>query len=187
MSNFITLGNVDVNSYLNRLDCVDWGSRESLLRKAAFPDHHGEVDSVPLKWTLDALRYASNVPAEKSRFYEDLYDATFFQSIEEILSEKLGCGYFVHMMLLRLPAGKKVAPHRDYGKLLENHRVHVPLVTDLGCTFTVGGEQAHLSKGAVVKIDNSKLHSVENNSSVDRVHLLVDWHCKKQQNQGTLP
>jgi aspartyl/asparaginyl beta-hydroxylase (cupin superfamily) len=33
-----------------------------------------------------------------------------------------------------------------------------------------------LQEGEVVEIDNNdKYHSVENNSDIDRVHLLIDW------------
>jgi quercetin dioxygenase-like cupin family protein len=66
--------------------------------------------------------------------------------------------------------------HRDKGPLTaKTHRIHVPVITNSGCIFSVGDESKNLKAGQIWIIDNvNRYHSVENNGDSDRVHLIID-------------
>ena len=78
--------------------------------------------------------------------------------------------------LVTLPAGRDIPTHIDTTRLLTvTSRLHIPVFTNEGCLFTVGQETMHIPEGQIWEIDNTgKQHSVHNNGSTDRVHLILD-------------
>ncbi len=85
-------------------------------------------------------------------------------------------GTAYRIILNKLAAQRSVRYHRD-GDIVNKriHRVHVPLITNPGVIFTVGGEPRYLKEGELWEIDQTTLHGVVNHSLEDRVHLIVDW------------
>ena len=78
-------------------------------------------------------------------------------------------------LFVKLPAGKQVYKHKDSFEIFKYiNRIHVPIVTDSECLFTIGEETKSIEKGKATQIDNMAWHSVENKSSTDRVHLIFD-------------
>lgn len=84
--------------------------------------------------------------------------------------------------LMRLEAGTKIAKHTDKvdkdiktGKI---KRLHIPVITDDRIIFRSwldnGIAEFHMAKGECWWLDVAKAHAVENNSDIDRVHLVVD-------------
>jgi len=84
--------------------------------------------------------------------------------------------------LMRLEAGTKIAKHTDKvdkdiktGKI---KRLHIPVITDDKIIFRSwldnGIAEFHMAKGECWWLDVAKAHAVENNSDIDRVHLVVD-------------
>jgi len=78
--------------------------------------------------------------------------------------------------LVLLKAGKSIGRHKDATELLKvTRRFHLPIKTDPSCTFEVDGEKMHIPIGEIWEINNTgKLHSVRNDSQIDRVHLIID-------------
>jgi len=90
------------------------------------------------------------------------------------LENKLG-GKVGKCLYINLPAGKKVKPHVDMGYYLNSiHRLHIPIKTHKEIYFSVGNETINMEEGVCYEINNTRQHSVDNNSSVDRIHLLLD-------------
>jgi hypothetical protein len=90
--------------------------------------------------------------------------------LEELHSGKVGKALFI-----KLPAGKVIAPHYDGGEYLHVvRRNHIPIITNESVSFTIDGESRHMSVGEIWEVNNNKLHSVANNGSTERVHLLID-------------
>ena len=84
-------------------------------------------------------------------------------------------GELAKTMFVKLAAGKKIDEHYDDGlylSLVKRH--HIPIITNDKVWFYVDGIKKNLLQGEVWEIDNTKLHKVENLSSQDRVHLVVD-------------
>lgn len=85
-------------------------------------------------------------------------------------------GYFVRVLFAKLKAGGTIAPHIDrVPSLLNCHRVHLPITSNKDIWFCVGGESVNLPVGELTEINNATVHSVENNSDEDRIHLIIDW------------
>ncbi len=84
------------------------------------------------------------------------------------------------IMVVKLLAGGIIPLHIDPGKYFEYYyRFHVPLVTDHNVIFTSDVYLSeHMPLGYLTQLKNRKLHGVQNNSSLDRIHLIVDIESK---------
>ena len=92
------------------------------------------------------------------------------------LTKNNGQGYLIRASLVRLPAGASIAEHRDMNfSLTHSHRIHLPIVTNDDVRFTVGKESINLREGQLYEINNRRLHSVHNNGTEARVHLILDF------------
>jgi hypothetical protein len=79
------------------------------------------------------------------------------------------------MTLAELPAGAKIAAHRDNGiGITVVHRIHVPVLTNPEVHFFIDKVSHYLEAGVVYEFDNTRLHAVENRSGERRVHLMCD-------------
>ena len=85
-------------------------------------------------------------------------------------------GFIVRMILAKLVAGGTIPKHTDAGfSLLNCHRVHLPIITNDDVIFSVGDENKNMRVGELWEINNGTTHAVENRSTEDRIHLIVDW------------
>jgi quercetin dioxygenase-like cupin family protein len=77
--------------------------------------------------------------------------------------------------LLKLEAGAQIPMHVDHfdGKRKVT-RFHVPIVTHPNAIMIVNNKRYHLAAGHVYVVDVSQPHAVQNNSDVDRIHLVFD-------------
>ncbi len=83
------------------------------------------------------------------------------------------------VMLVSLPAGRNVKPHVDLGYHLQNsHRIHLPIFTNEDVQFIVNDTIIPMCEGMLTEINNNIQHSVNNNSSQCRIHLIIDWGLK---------
>jgi len=84
--------------------------------------------------------------------------------------------------LMKLKAGTKISKHTDKvdkdiksGKVV---RLHIPVITNNDITMktwlTEGLVDFKMSKGECWWLDVARPHAVENNSDIDRVHLVID-------------
>jgi hypothetical protein len=112
--------------------------------------------------------------------------------IKQIL-EGLGTDIYL-VRLLKLNAGGKIKYHTDeivFKKKREIIRCHIPIITHPAVSFKIGYPLAspapgfrvwkgtelyvrYLEPGHLWYTNVNCLHSVENNSNIDRVHLVVD-------------
>jgi hypothetical protein len=77
--------------------------------------------------------------------------------------------------LLRLDPGAAVPEHADINyHWFYRVRVHIPIVTRPEVLFHCGGETVHMSGGEAWLFDNWRLHSVENPTPEERIHLVAD-------------
>jgi hypothetical protein len=80
----------------------------------------------------------------------------------------------VRVQLAELPPGGIIKPHRDTNILAVMHRLHVPVVTHEQVRFIIDWKPYILAPDRLYNLNNAMVHSVENNSDVMRVHLLID-------------
>lgn len=82
------------------------------------------------------------------------------------------------VVITKLPAGKMITPHVDGGAPATYfERYQIALQSLPGALFNVGDETVNFRSGDVWWIDNSVTHSVVNNSTDDRVVMIVDLRC----------
>ena len=93
--------------------------------------------------------------------------------IMEIMAE-LGC-VWGRSRLMGLAAGRDVPPHVDsHYYWRTHHRIHIPVITNPGVSFSCGPETVHMAEGECWMFDNFRWHTVQNNGTEQRVHLVLD-------------
>ena len=78
--------------------------------------------------------------------------------------------------ILRLRAGAKIAEHRDYKLGYEDGevRIHIPIQTAKGGEFFLDGARVSMQEGEAWYLNFNLPHRVNNGSSSDRLHLVMD-------------
>lgn len=120
----------------------------------------------------DAI-YPNPAAAEPYLDTEMLARAPYVREVlEEIKCEKESVRF------LRLAAGAKIKEHKDYFIGIEDGtvRLHIPVITNPLIEFYLDNERVDMIEGELWYLDFGLMHRVENNSEVDRIHLVLD--CK---------
>lgn len=78
--------------------------------------------------------------------------------------------------LMRLKAGAEIKPHRDQGLCIEQGeaRLHLPIQTSGGVTFTVNEKPVSMDAGELWYLNADQVHAVSNRGSEDRINLVID-------------
>lgn len=127
------------------------------------------TDTIPLLYDHRAIR---------PTFYKDYdYLAESIDTVTSIAQKQLSCGELKQAILTRLHAGALIGKHKDKGPITAtSHRVHVPIITNPHCIFTVDTEFMNMRPGEIWAIDNvGKYHSVSNLGLSHRIHLILDF------------
>lgn len=166
--NFKYLGKVNVKTIKESLDKLDW---EKFMHRQQTFDAHRHTQSVPLIFDKD-FRMSNPTYLQDFSICEN-----FLTRLKQKFKKKLGEGFIIRALLVKLKNNSAISPHYDGGTSLNScNRVHIPIVTNRQVVFTVGEESKYLKAGEMWEINNSrKLHDVSNFSDDDRVHLIVDW------------
>lgn len=172
--NFDFVGLVDVLSLKNnviQLNDKIWEEHQFRQKNAKT---HKKTKTIELMWDLDSLN-----SLEKGTITENfkLLDIpNFLKKIKNFYELKYGNGEFVRVLIVKLEKKSKITPHVDSGiGLIMAKRTHIPIITNANVIFIVGGEEKNMKEGEIWEIDNQSVHSVENNSDIDRIHLIIDY------------
>jgi hypothetical protein len=87
------------------------------------------------------------------------------------------------IMLVKLLPGGAIGEHIDPGPYFQAHyRFHVPFITHADMVFFGPGKSnpMHMPEGYLSQLNNRGLHSAENNSHIERIHLIVDINSNNQ-------
>jgi hypothetical protein len=146
----------------------DW--MEYKKRKAAGGVAAENTDTIPLVYDLKHRIDSGILHKDYERF------SGYVDEVAMVVMKKIGEVKVQQAMLTNLRAGTVIPKHKDKGPLTaKTHRIHVPIVTNKECIFSVGDESKNLKAGQIWVIDNvGRYHSVENNGTQDRVHLIMD-------------
>lgn len=79
-------------------------------------------------------------------------------------------------LLVNLKPKGMIDTHTDGGSryFQLGHRLHIPIKTNENVFFTVGKTRENMKVGKIYEIDNLAEHSVENHSTDNRIHLIMD-------------
>ena len=161
---FTFYGEINVDSIVKKLEGLDWDLYQ--FRQKTFGVHSG-TKTVPLLWNEKPNHENITIHPEYQKFENDLF------SIQALLPP----GNVHTAILINLPAGRTIPMHVDAAPHFKLYkRIHVPIVTNPKCFFTVGLETIHMKPGEMWEIDNdNQRHGVSNCGDQDRVHLLIDY------------
>jgi quercetin dioxygenase-like cupin family protein len=132
-------------------------------------------------WTVLALRSPGgdhkNIVPElmgKHNEYQDNIYMEHFASVKKLLSG-FGCPV-MSVRFLNLQAGAIIKEHRDNELAFEKGeaRLHFPVITNPEVEFYCENERIFLQEGECWYLNANLPHSVSNNSSTDRIHLVID-------------
>ena len=151
-----------------------------------------DIDGVICKTIKN--NYKSSIPIKKNinilnRIYKKGFTVKIFtarcmgrnfdnikNTLLPIYKKEYGNGKIIRAIITRLKPNSEIPSHKDGGtSLIICNRTHIPLQTNNNILFYVGGEERILKVGEVWEIDNSKIHSVKNNSNKYRTHLIIDY------------
>lgn len=124
------------------------------------------------------LRHVKNLDFNNFRFvnYETYnhYKSIIDQYLDIISNYFTIKDYTVLIVNLK-PKGI-INPHTDNGsRYFElGHRLHIPIKTNENVSFTVGNTTMNMKVGGIYEINNLTTHSVKNNSTENRIHIIMD-------------
>ena len=106
---------------------------------------------------IDESKYTQLVPE---------FENTYFKEIYEILKKRFKLGRV--RLLLKEPRST-LSWHKD-----PEPRLHIPIITNLGCSMVIENVAKHLpADGHVTITNNTKYHNFFNGGEQDRIHLVA--------------
>tara|TARA_B100000767_G_scaffold247140_1_gene247237 strand:+ start:120 stop:713 length:594 start_codon:yes stop_codon:yes gene_type:complete len=119
------------------------------------PDESGKEVSRDI--AIDESKYTEVVPE---------FQKTYFKEVFDVLSKKFKIGRV--RILLKQPRST-LSWHRD-----PEPRLHIPIITNLGCSMVIENVAKHLpADGKVTITNNTKYHNFFNGGEQDRIHLVA--------------
>ena len=122
-------------------------------------------------WTIadeSGKEVTRDVPIDESKYTELLpeFENTYFNEVYKTLSKKFKLGRV--RLLLKEPRST-LSWHKD-----PEPRLHIPIITNLGCSMVIENVAKHLpADGNVTITNNTKYHNFFNGGEQPRVHLVA--------------
>jgi hypothetical protein len=165
---------------------IDWDNlpipdrrSEAAVFKTSITNHLRVHDA---KWntphTIEALSEIVECRDTRARMLYPCVNELVNWIYTNVEGTKLG-----RIMLVKLLPGGAIGEHIDPGPYFRAHyRFHVPFITHTDMVFFGPGKSnpMHMPEGYLSQLDNRGLHSAENNSLVERIHLIVDIDSNNQ-------
>jgi aspartyl/asparaginyl beta-hydroxylase len=140
---------------------------------------HGEVDDILIRFSDPAqCNTVSTVIGDDRPIWHPAASVLPFQPIVLDLMRRMGAYALDRCMVTRLRPGARIKPHADdqgdYVNAPDRARFHVVLQGLPGSLYHNGEETVQMLSGQVWSFNPLLIHSVENNSADDRLHLIAD-------------
>lgn len=173
----------------------NWGFRD--LGPVNIANIQKEIDLYLQEWLIDTSRqeefethehtfmYAikqldykydlkSEIECKKINTLKEKQSQDELEQIVQILEKDAG-GKAIRIEFINMKPQSRIRTHKDRSDLLYvSRRYHVPIKTNDKVVFKSGPESKYLEPGHAYELNNIKYHSVYNNSSDNRVHLIID-------------
>jgi|TARA_B100001093_G_scaffold503512_1_gene558000 hypothetical protein len=125
----------------------------------------GTYWTIPDETGKEALR---DKPIEESKYTELLpeFKGTYYEKVFNTLKKKFKLG---RVRILLKEARSTLSWHRD-----PEPRLHVPIITNLGCRMVIEDVSKHMpADGTVTITNNTKYHNFFNGGEQNRIHLVA--------------
>ena len=122
-------------------------------------------------WTIpseDGKEVVRDVPIDESKYTQLVpeFENTYFKEVYNTLREKFKLGRV--RLLLKEPRST-LSWHKD-----PEPRLHIPIITNLGCSMVIENVAKHLpADGHVTITNNTKYHNFFNGGEQARIHLVA--------------
>ena len=122
-------------------------------------------------WTIadeSGKEVTRDIPIDESKYTELVpeFENTYFNEVYKTLSKKFKLGRV--RLLLKEPRST-LSWHKD-----PEPRLHIPIITNLGCSMVIENVAKHLpADGHVTITNNTKYHNFFNGGEQSRVHLVA--------------
>ncbi len=122
-------------------------------------------------WTLPdetGKEVIRDIPIDESKYTQVVpeFQNTYFKEVYEVLSKKFKLGRV--RILLKEPRST-LSWHRD-----PEPRLHIPIITNPGCSMVIENVAKHLpADGSVTITNNTKYHNFFNGGEQARIHLVA--------------
>ncbi len=176
------LDKIDVEALITKvlsLPETTWHLDETIQKRLT---QNRQVDSIYLKWMskIDFSTKISKRPLQTddvslvegwSILHKDLDTI-----VDTAIAHFPAGGVVTRIQLARLNPGSQIRTHFDSDPMLiAAHRLHIPLTSNDGVEFLIDGERVVMSVGSLYELNNRLWHSVINNGTQSRIHLLIDY------------
>lgn len=157
----------DRHTYRTTFEGTPFGGMNDILLRYSKPElHEGVRDGQALVNDTDLVQYPAWGALPEAH-------EVIFNLMRRFKAISLG-----RVIIARLPAGGRILPHADnYGAYATQEnglRFHVCVQGLPGCLFHCGDETIQAQNDQCWWFQHREMHSAENNSADDRLHLLVD-------------
>lgn len=156
----------NIAPFVNGLSEDNWNSWD--VRQKNF-NVHKNTKTYPLKWSEESNENTYKI---FSRDKESSINRILHSEVSKL--EKFYEGTCINILFVKLLPYTDIVSHTDKNMLLNVHRIHLPIITNKNVDFYINYKKYNLKQGIFYELNNSLPHWVENNSSFDRVHLILD-------------
>jgi len=181
--NFFHIGDLDVTDLKNLVLSLTEEQWDSFALRQKRYEVHQHTQTIGLVYDPD-FRHSHPTRLPTLQMFEDAIRPALWMTADhfeesgtgrQLIGEN-GPGYFIRATLVRLKAGCSIAEHQDKNfSLTHSHRIHLPIITNDEVLFSVGNETVNMREGQLFEINNRRKHSVHNNGTDDRVHMILDF------------
>lgn len=135
--------------------------------------YEGQWSAIPLR-SIDGKTDDIYISPDKNKQYCDTELLEKCPYLSQVL-QTFHCP-LLSVRLLKLNAGSMIKEHRDGELNFEKGeiRLHIPVRTHSDVEFILDYERIDLKEGECWYMNFNLLHKINNNSNVDRIHLVID-------------
>lgn len=179
MRNFQLLGTQNVTPLLHQLVRHPELWNQNTIRTSHDQSPHTQVDDILLRFQRKDFGVEMIIDDPECVWHaawDVLTEAhkLIFDLAYMVKAERIG-----RILLSRMAPGKVIAPHEDGGAVANYYtRYQMPLQSEPGVMFDCAGECVQMQGGQVWWFNNKLTHSVVNNSSTDRLAMVVDLRTR---------
>lgn len=187
MRNFQLLAqNVNVTPLLNALYRQPELWKEDTFLRNVPQGPFGETDTVYLRFPdkVEVTQEQLELYLKNQLAGHDLHECKWREEISKLpearahiltLAASLGATRIGRCMINRIVPGGRIFPHKDsHWHATYWDRYHLVLQSEPGNVFRCEDENVHMRAGELWWFQNANEHEVHNNSSMDRIHLVMD-------------
>lgn len=182
MRHFQLIGSADVLPVMMTLQQHAELWNEHRFRTSYVGTPHGDVDDILLRFsspdkTADPAVIEDVLQDTAPVFYPAWHALPQVRPIVFDAMRRMEAVALGRVIISRLRPGGCILAHSDADGAYtaqEGLRLHIALQGEPGSLYHCGGETVTMRTGQVWWFDHRAVHSVENNSTDDRIHLMID-------------